>query len=316
MLEFKKCNDENLWHEFVIDSPQGSIFCQPSFLKAKKMKYATYFVEKNGNKLLGCILILNEKNNVINPSTYQGILFNKQVFNYPNHKLAKMTLDLTEFLLFNLALSYKKINFSLHHSIKDIRAFQWFNYNKPIKYHFKITPRYTGILNLNEFESFNAILAQSRKVRVQDYNKSIKSGFTTIESNQVDILSNLHQKTFERQGLQRSESEIYLVNEFTKAALDAGFATLLVCMNSSNTPAAASVFLKDDKTGYYLIGATDPEYRKYGVGTHVLFDQIKLCLKDKLKSIDFIGINSPQRGDFKSSFNAKSELYFDLRYTV
>ena len=59
MLEFKKCNDENLWHEFVIDSPQGSIFCQPSFLKAKKMKYATYFVEKNGNKLLGCILILN-----------------------------------------------------------------------------------------------------------------------------------------------------------------------------------------------------------------------------------------------------------------
>ena len=30
--------------------------------------------------------------------------------------------------------------------------------------------------------------------------------------------------------------------------------------------------------------------------------------------VDLIGINSPQRGDLKTSSNAKIELYFDLEY--
>ena len=90
----------------------------------------------------------------------------------------------------------------------------------------------------------------------------------------------------------------------------------MICSTDLGEPVAASLFLLDEIRGYYLIGATNPKFRNYGVGSLVMFEQIKSCLDDGLKEVDFIGINSPQRGDFKTSFNAQSELYFNIEYSV
>ena len=70
------------------------------------------------------------------------------------------------------------------------------------------------------------------------------------------------------------------------------------------------VFLFDDKTGYYLIGANDPDYRKDGSGAYILFEQIRHCIEQSLSYVDFLGINSPMRGDFKTSFNAEPLPFF------
>jgi lipid II:glycine glycyltransferase (peptidoglycan interpeptide bridge formation enzyme) len=95
-----------------------------------------------------------------------------------------------------------------------------------------------------------------------------------------------------------------------KESLSKGFGRLLVCRDKQGTPASASLFLFDDKTAYYLFGANDPDYRQDGTGGYVIFEQIRLSIEQGLSYVDFMGINSPSRGDFKLSFNAEPVPFF------
>src|SRR5262249_12920131 len=73
--------------------------------------------------------------------------------------------------------------------------------------------------------------------------------------------------------------------------------------------AGANLFLFDRSCGYYMFGANDPEYRKTGAGTLLLAHSIRHCMERGLESVDVVGINSPNRGDFKTSFNAAPSAY-------
>ena len=77
---------------------------------------------------------------------------------------------------------------------------------------------------------------------------------------------------------------------------------------------AASYFLIYKNNAYNFAIATDPDQKKISPGTSLLLKQIELCFKNKIKYIDFIGLNSPNRGDYKLSFNAKPKIYFNLKY--
>ena len=63
---------------------------------------------------------------------------------------------------------------------------------------------------------------------------------------------------------------------------------------------------------YYLIGANDPNYRKDGAGGFVVLEQIRYCIEQGLSYVDFMGINSLLRGDFKISLNADPVSYFEF----
>ena len=93
-------------------------------------------------------------------------------------------------------------------------------------------------------------------------------------------------------------------------SLAKGFGRLLICRNINNIPTSASFFLFDDKIAYYLIGASDPEYRKFSTGGFVVLEQIRKFFEQGLEQIDFLGINSPNRGDFKTSFGGIPVKYF------
>ena len=95
-------------------------------------------------------------------------------------------------------------------------------------------------------------------------------------------------------------------------SLSKGFGRLLVCRDQSGIPASASLFLFDNKTSYYLIGANDPKFLKNGTGSYVMFEQIRRCLEQGLSQVDFVGINSPMRGDFKTSFGAVPVPYYTV----
>jgi lipid II:glycine glycyltransferase (peptidoglycan interpeptide bridge formation enzyme) len=103
-----------------------------------------------------------------------------------------------------------------------------------------------------------------------------------------------------------------MATDFSATAIEKNFGRLMICRDRDGEPVAASLFLFDKQSGYYLIGATDPDYRKYGVGSYIIFEQIRKCIETECKQIDFVGINSPQRGDFKTSFNAEPKSYYEL----
>jgi len=309
--ELRKCKDYKVWNEFVKKSPQSNLFCQTWFLDAFKKEYELLAVYKGESILLGSVIIKDETGQPITqPFMYQGVLFSQSLDVLAPHRRVKKCLELVDFLLVEVEKMYRQIAFSLHTSFVDLRSFQWHNYHAPPKGQFQINLNYTGIIDLKNIQDFDQILMNARTVRRQEYRKCIKEGFTIEESKDISILDKLHEKTFERQGLKRSQSERFMATTLAKESLSKGFGRLIICRDKKGIPASANLFLFDDKTGYYLIGANDPNFRKYGTGTYVLFEQIKNSLEQGLLQVDFVGINSPMRGDFKTSFNAIPAPYF------
>ncbi|HIE74229.1 MAG TPA: GNAT family N-acetyltransferase [Flavobacteriales bacterium] len=306
-----ECLDNNTWNEFVLTSPQNNLFCQTDFLDVYQQDYDLLLVTKGELILSGVVIIKGDDGAPVkNQFMYQGVLFSKHIESLSSHKKIKKVLELTQFLLIELESIYGVVSLSLHHSLDDLRGFQWHNYHNSKGLQPYLNLHYTGVLDLKKIGSFEQALMNVRTVRRQEYKKCIKNGFTVEASNDVSILNFLHEKTFERQGMKRSKSEVFLATELARESLKKGIGRLLICRNSEGVPTSASLFLFDNKTGYYLIGANDPEYRKFGTGGFVVLEQIRYCIEQGLSYVDFIGINSPLRGDFKTSFNANPTPYF------
>ena len=315
-MSFKliKSLDDSEWNKFVLSSPQGNLFCKTEFLEASKQSYDAYFVKKNELILLGVLIIKNTSEISINvPYIYQGLLFSEYIESLSFHKKCKVSLEIIEFLLREMEALYETISLSLHHSFNDLRGIQWHNYDDKKRPQANLKLNYTGILKIdNKVVSFDKILSDVRTSRRQEYRKCLNNGFVVEESTDLSILDSLHAKTFARQGVSRSNGEIFMVTELAKNSLSKGFGKILVCKDHKGTVASASLFLFDDKTAYYLIGANDPQYRKDGVGSYLMLEQIRDFMDQGLSYIDFVGINSPLRGDYKTSFNASPLAYYSF----
>jgi lipid II:glycine glycyltransferase (peptidoglycan interpeptide bridge formation enzyme) len=126
----------------------------------------------------------------------------------------------------------------------------------------------------------------------------------------VDLLDRLHALTFARQNIERDPDEVRLLRSVSRAALEKGFGELLTCVSPDGAVVSATLFLFDRDCAYYWVAANDPEYRKTGCASYLLIENIRYWQKKGLRALDFVGINSPNRGDFKTSFNAVPVPYF------
>ena len=72
---------------------------------------------------------------------------------------------------------------------------------------------------------------------------------------------------------------------------------------------SANLFLHDRDCSYYFLGANDPHFRGTGAGTSLLIEQIHRSILAGKKNVDMVGVNSPNRGDYKTSFNAELVMY-------
>ena len=70
------------------------------------------------------------------------------------------------------------------------------------------------------------------------------------------------------------------------------------------------MFLYDEHTAYYLVAANDPAFRNGGVSTLLFLSGVAAGLRRGVRAIDVVGMNSPARGDFKTSFGAGPVPYF------
>jgi GNAT superfamily N-acetyltransferase len=311
------CDNKQKWDSFVELSPQGNIFCKTPFLDALEEDYDLILIEEHNQLKMGGIILKQNEKPIRAPypfTMYQGILFDKSIYNMPRHRRIKKAMEITQYLLTTLVEYYNRISFCLHYNVDDLRSFQWFNYHHPEKGQFLISLRYTGILDLTTWDSFDQYLLDIRTVRRQEYNKLKSSNIILESSKDIDTLDRLHGKTFERQGIARKEEEVRLLRSITSTALAKEYGQLLVCKSPEDIPISATVFLYDNRCGYYMFAANDPEYRKTGCGTYLMLENIRQCKERGLLKVDMVGINSPRRGDFKTSFNAVPYPYFIVHW--
>jgi hypothetical protein len=311
-LRLAHCSDDAVWDEFVGDSLQGSIFCYTGFLQALEETFERYFVVEDNQPVVGTVLLTRDGSPLPAPypfTCYQGVMFSKAVEEMPIHRRVPAKLKLLDYLLGELSNRYRCLSFCLHHEFSDLRSFLWFNYHEPAKGRFAVDLRYTGLLNLCELGTREEYLGQVRELRRREYSRAVREGVSVENSDDVDLLDWLHELTFKRQSITRSSDEVRLLRSISRNALNAKFGKLLVARCSTGEAASAYLCLFDRKCAYYLFGANHPELRKTAASSYLMFHAIDLFKNEGIQYFDFVGINSPNRGDFKISFNAEPKPY-------
>lgn len=305
--------DDNEWDDFIQKSPQANIFSESGYLSALDVPFTRYLVRTQHGEILAGTAIIErgvQMHAAPYPFTpYQGILFARQVAQQPNHKRSVSEFRLSEFLINQLADRYGNFSMALSPEFGDLRPFSWHNYHAPEAPHFAIVPRYTALLDLNGFE-LQAYLASIRAARRQEYKKAQA---TISETNEVDIFIALYQQTFERQQLAIDENAIDLVRRITTSAISGGYGRLSQAMLADGQIASMSLFLFDRHRAYYLLAANAPALRNSGASTQLMIDNIANMAARGLHDVDFVGVNSPNRGDFKLSFNPRLVPYHEVK---
>jgi hypothetical protein len=217
----------------------------------------------------------------------------------------------TSFLLAELEQRFDRINFCLHPNFTDVRSFNWFHYHEPQAGQFEIAVRYTGILDCTKYLGADDHLKSARSVRRQERNRALAQGFRVHLSDDVNRFAEIYELTFGRQGIELEEETSAQARRIWKTGLSDGFARLWACSPPLGAPVSMALFVYDQRCGYYLFGANDPAFRRTGASTLLLFEAIwRSRAEVGIQCVDFVGLNSPQRGDYKASFDAEPCPYY------
>ena len=115
-------------------------------------------------------------------------------------------------------------------------------------------------------------------------------------------------------GRSNSQAQQVLVRNICTTALTQGYGRLSMASTDSGV-ASMALFIHDQHCAYYLFGANDPELRKSRAATSLMVDNINSMAKRGIAKLDFVGTNSPNRSDFKLSFNPELVPYHVVQLT-
>lgn len=305
------CTDMLVWDSLVDASAQGHIFSKSAFLQSLGAPYTCYVVSSPQGELLAGAVILEDGLCMAKApfafTPYQGIFFANSVAQQSSQKRLTTEFRITEFMIETLIETYHGLSMALSPFFTDLRPFLWHNYGIVGKPKFEVHHRYTGLLNLKNFE-LTEFLTTVRTVRRQEYKKS---QVQVQQSEELQLFLSLYQQTFKRQGLLIEDNTLGRVKRICEKAMAQGYGYLSAATVNDRT-ASMAFFVFDSRCAYYLFGANDPDMRDANASSKLLLDNINLSAQFGLQRFDFVGVNSPQRGDFKLSFNAELVPYQEV----
>lgn len=306
--------DTSRWDAFVRRSPQRSAYVTSAFLRSLGLPFELATVEDGDRIVAGAPLILGEDGrallNAVPMTMYQGLLLGDHGL-MARHRRIGYELDLVTQLAAAISDRHGGCCLSQSWRVRDVRALSWHNYHAPELGQFAISVHYTGILSLSAYATFEEYLASIRELRRREHRKA-KPRVTIEPTRDLELLEALYTKTLQRQGIERLARDRELLRRIAEGALGGGYGEVRVA-SVDGAPAAATLFLYDDRTAFYLLGANDPELRSTGASTFLMLENIRGAHERGLGEVDFIGVNSPQRGDYKISFDAEIWPYYVAR---
>ncbi len=315
-LQLVACSDDKDWDGFVDHSQQGTVFCKSAFLWALGKKLERWFVKDTDIVVAAFPVLFDDKQPIVAPhpyTLYQGLMFHENVDTQPSHRSVLHRLEIADFLLSKLSSTYSLISLCTHPTLIDIRSFLWFNFHEPEKGQFVVDTRYTARLCLADFQK-EQYLKEIRTLRRREIIRAQKAGYEIVINNDITTLDHLHDLTFRRQNLNRSSRDVDLLRNISEVALTYGLGRSMKAVSPKGEIASANLILRDRQASYYLFGANDPDFRSSGASSLLMFEAIAQAAEEGRDYFDFIGINSPNRGDYKVSFNAQPALYHTLTW--
>ena len=312
-LQLAETADLAAWDAWVELSPQGTVFCKSAFLQSLGGRFRLFTVVANSQVVALLPLLEGDDGDVIRLPfvPYQGILFLPQA-STPPHRRVVDEFRISELLVGELTTRYQRIDLALSWQFADLRPFLWHNHGVADAPHFVAQLRYTALLDLRSLDA-PTYPESVRACRRQELRKA--ASLQVSEHTDLDAFTDLYTKTFSRQGINVATQRLQLVRSIAASAISHGYGSLSGCTTADGI-GAMNLFVYDSKRAYYLFAANDPALRSTGASTRLMFDSILKAKRLGLDELDFVGVNSPARGDFKLSFNARLQPYFELSYAV
>lgn len=315
-LTVKVGEREDAWDDFVRRSPQGSIFLISNFLNTMSIKYELLTCYDRDKIIAGAVIFFDENDVPLQTPNrfiiYQGLLLSDNSA-LELHSRLSYEFKVTNYFLSNLTDRYDRFCFTNSWKLFDLRPFQWLNYHAPEKGQFNILLRYTGLLPLTRYANFEDYVGTIRELRRRELRKA-NNNIIIKPTNNVDLFLKLHDMTYKRQGIAFSKEVFQYRSSIVKGALEGGYGKMACARTKEGQVASVIFFIYDTNTAYYVFGANNPEERKSGASTALMLFFIRDALERGFKWVDFFGVNSPNRGDYKISFNAALRPYFITTY--
>jgi hypothetical protein len=309
MLTVSSSPSRHEWDSFVLSSPQCSPFVLSTFLDSTDLNYARLaFYDQSSIVALVVFPVDTTHGRIVASTRYQGLLLPPR--DYRVYNSYNLDLAIVSEVLEYLAVHYPSHTLSLSPGFLDIRPFQWHKYHGISSDRYSITQGYTGIIDFSGYSSFTEYFSSIRTNRKRDFNKALKHNLTFSVSDNLDQFFRLFSLTYARQSIELSTSRLGFLRNLLSSLLSNHFSIDLHFAFHQDQPISAIVTLSDSTTTYYWFGASDPAFRHTGCGTFTLINSIHSSFNSPLLYYDFLGMNSPSRGDFKSSLGAIPTLYF------
>ncbi len=313
-LSLRETRDTAAWDARLPASPQATVFSSTGFLQASGLPWRLFEVQ-DGARTVALLPVTEDETGLhaLPPphTPYLGPL----CLHEPGLSQRQRTLDefrIGELVAAELASRYRSVHLPLSWQFADVRPFLWHNYHAEGAPRYTATPRYTAVLPLTGLKLDN-YLPRLRTLRRREWRKAASLALHDAVP-MADFLR-LYRLTFERQDIALTPAKLDAVRRITEAALQGGWGRLTGCSTPAGL-ASATLFLHDHARAYYLFGANDPAQRDSGAATRLMIENVLQAAAAGLSELDFVGANSPARGDFKLSFDAVLKPYFELSHVA
>jgi hypothetical protein len=295
------------WDEFVVLSPQGTIFSNSNWLsvtsKALKTDFTIYGCFSENRLVGGCPLfhgkrfgLLSFASNTCGLMPYSGIVLEEIPGNNVRKFERQQNNILTSIATFFQQPRFTQIKVQNPPKLVDIRSFTQRGWESGV--------RYTYFLDL-------ANLNYSRDIR-RNLNAALKNEVFVTISRDIESYYPLYQQTFERQGLKVPVSKGYLEDLYEYIVIN-DLGDLWVAKTQDEKWIAAEIFLHDNNYIHRWTAVTDPDLRKSG-GYHLLLDTaFRYYLDRGMNTANLMAANTPQLAEFITGFNPYLVPYYSLK---
>jgi hypothetical protein len=308
------------WDQLLSDSEDGKIFHHRSFLDSFKANYCLFIVYKGTQPKAGVTCLIDKKNKrLMKPVSgiiHDGIFFKKFFVDSKSHsKINSAKFEIINFILNELLNLFDSINFTLVPEHIDIRAFQWVNFYSPDPNEkFTVNIRYTAILNIAGINSVKVLednqhfknLSNSRR---QEIRYSYKAAATFFKSKDYEYFFIMYKEMAEKY-----DSEVILfIEKISYLVINMPeMLRLFYVKNKEDEIVAGAIFSVFNQEANYLYGVTAKNSRERFSGSLLLWEAFKSLEIEGIHMVDLEGVNSPQRGWFKLSFNGELRPYYHV----
>ena len=296
-------------------SPNACIYNNPSFLK--NYENIKLFSVSKGNEIMCCWPIYNLDKKMLIPNFfyYFGPFWSKKILEQPIHSWLSISNNVYSKFIEFFSKTFDEINFQLHHTLLDVRIFDWWNYHNKKEKRFNITPKYSAKIDFEKNQNQKKIISNYRYVRRYEiknfsvHENKIKSCECSIED-MIELYFETNAEKYSKNKKKELINDlVVLINLANK-----GFGSIQSYKDADlNKLIYFNLVLFDKTTAHLVLNSSENYWKKKGImawGINNLLNNNE----NKFKNFDFNGANSPLRGDDKHSYGSKEKLYFQFKY--